>query len=601
MKKETLMDAINNIDPEIIEKSVNYRPNVLRRNVTRIAALVACIAVIITSVPLALILNKEEPAEHKHGEADINDQIIIEDDIKGFGCLQLSNGTLDLNVIQLASGKINKDTDATIYDKYVFEYTPVDGAAIFDEMINKAYPYYGLTEFEYEKRPSDAYVHGAYIENSRYSLQSYDDIIEKRIYSAATTLSAEAFINKQLKNNGYEPGNLKFPEEDTGEKIFEAFADHLGIINDFLVEDIDSCLVYPVISGKCTVYYWNSSNERLNQEAEEIRELTKDDKYEITYIGVSTTFRARSIEVEYTMNEDGYVEKIDVKYLKLPNRIDYEKYEEEILDYLALAIPNKYFCDATEESFLECALGLETFLKDVFSIEGFENEYEFEIRDSDKTSSFGVTKVGTLKILITPTPDHANDVVEFTFYSIDGETFYLYDIVSKTSIGGDKYIELITPERAIDNLVRGYAIGDAGQGCYICREKYRPEILEYVQNNMTFELVTLPGIVFETQEDKIPYDLPFYRFTTVPDESGRSYVAYVIAINYGYNIRFDLKELYRTIYEYNLSTCPNAADHKKIEREKTKRTDELKEAYINSFPEEEKKKASYEAYLLFQW
>ena len=76
MKKETLMDAINNIDPEIIEKSVNYRPEVSRRNVTRIAALVACIAVIITSVPLALILNKEEPAEHKHGEADINDQII---------------------------------------------------------------------------------------------------------------------------------------------------------------------------------------------------------------------------------------------------------------------------------------------------------------------------------------------------------------------------------------------------------------------------------------------------------------------------------------------------------------------------------------------
>ena len=60
MKKETLMDAINNIDPEIIEKSVNYRPNVLRRNVTRIVAIAACLAILVTSIPMAFILSKED-------------------------------------------------------------------------------------------------------------------------------------------------------------------------------------------------------------------------------------------------------------------------------------------------------------------------------------------------------------------------------------------------------------------------------------------------------------------------------------------------------------------------------------------------------------
>ena len=129
----------------------------------------------------------------------------------------------------------------------------------------------------------------------------------------------------------------------------------------------------------------------------------------------------------------------------------------------------------------------------------------------------------------------------------------------------------------------GYGIGDIGQGCYICREKYRHEIIEYIKNNTTYELIMIPDVVFETEDGEILYDLPFYKFTTKPDENGKSCVSYVIAIDYGYNVKFDLTELNKTTYEHNLSMCISAADHRKIEREKTKRTEELRDAYVEEY------------------
>jgi len=358
-----------------------------------------------------------------------------------------------------------------------------------------------------------------------------------------------------------------------------------------LVTDVDRCFVTPIHgSDPRTVYFWNSSEAMLNKEYEELVKIMEEDKYDYYYVGVSTTFRARSIRVDFTLNENGYVEKIQSKDIDFPYQmIEYEKYESEVLDYLALEITEKYFCNSTDESFLQCAYGLEQFLKDVFSIEGFTNTYDLEVRapvskdDFCYQSSFGVTKVAKLAVSITPTPNHANDVVMFTFYSIDGETFFLGEIKYEYCVAGDDYIELIDYEKAVEKLVAGYGIGDIGQGCYICREKYRAEIIEYIKSNTTYELVMLPNVVFETESEKILYDLPFYKFTTKPDENGCSYVCYVMAANYGFNIKFDLTELYDLIYEYNLSLCENVKDHIKIEKEKEQRTKILKEQYIEEY------------------
>jgi len=585
MKIEDISKVLGNIDERHVKEAMNYKPKHNRS--ARWIALAACIAVIVTSIPLAFILNREDASEDGdvHQETH-NHEENIEDVLKGYGNLQLSNGSLNLNVIQLSDGKIDKDTDTTVYDKYVHEYTPMDARTVFEDMVAKALPYYGLTELE-----NDMGVPHTYIKNTRYSVTSYDDVVTRRIYAAHSTFTASHFVNEQISKQ-YESGTIKFPTEDDSQKIFEMFADQIELINDLLVTDLDRCFVTPANSStQRTVYFWNSSNEALNKEYDEIAKIMENDKYDYYHVGVSTTFRTRSIQIDFTLDENGCVEKISTQNIDPPHQIEYEKYEREILDFLALEITEKYFCISNDESFLQCAFELEPFLKDVFSIEGFENKYDSEVRapvskdDFCYRSSFGVTKVAKLAVSITPTPDHASDVVMFTFYSIDGETFFLGEIKYEYCVAGDSYINLIDYEKAVEQLVAGYGIGDIGQGCYICREKYRAEIIEYIKNNTTYELIVLPDIVFEIEEGEILYDLPFYKFTTKPDENGKACVSYVIAIDYGYNVKFDLTELNKTTYEYNLSMCLSAADHGKIEIEKTKRTEELRDAYVEEYLE----------------
>ena len=592
MKLENISKVIDNIDERHVKEAMNYRPK--SRNFTKFVALAACLAIIVTSVPLALILNKEDGHIHDHGITETTSSKTGTDtpdvpkvNTKGYGNLALSSGTLDLNVIQLSDGKIDKDTDTTVYDKYVHEYTPMDARTVFEDMVAKALPYYGLTVLE-----NDMGLPHAYINNTRYQVTSYDDVVTRRIYAAHSTFTASDLVNELIRDQ-YESATIKFPEEDDSEKIFETFADQIDLINDILVTGVDRCFVTPIHgSDPRTVYFWNSSEAMLNKEYEELVKIMEEDKYDYYYVGVSTSFRARSIRVDFTLDENGYVEKIQTKDIDFPYQmIEYEKYEREILDFLALEITEKYFCNSTDESFLQCAFELELFLKDVFSIEGFENKYDLEVRapvsedDFCYRSSFGVTKVAKLAVSITPTPDHASDVVMFTFYSIDGETFFLGEIKYEYCVAGDSYINLIDYEKAVEQLVAGYGIGDIGQGCYICREKYRAEIIEYIKNNTTYELIVLPDIVFEIEEGEILYDLPFYKFTTKPDKNGKACVSYVIAIDYGYNVKFDLTELNKTTYEYNLSMCLSAADHGKIEIEKTKRTKELRDAYVEEYLE----------------
>ena len=59
MRKEDLSKAIGDIDPKLVESSLAYRPAMSRHRLTRIVALAACLAVIVTAIPLALILNRE--------------------------------------------------------------------------------------------------------------------------------------------------------------------------------------------------------------------------------------------------------------------------------------------------------------------------------------------------------------------------------------------------------------------------------------------------------------------------------------------------------------------------------------------------------------
>ena len=583
MKIEDISKVLGNIDERHVKEAMNYKPKHNRS--ARWIALAACIAVIVTSIPLAFILNREDASEDGdvHQETH-NHEENIEDVLKGYGNLQLSNGSLNLNTIQLSDGKINKDRDMTVQDKYVYDYTPVDKHKLLDEMILRALPYHGLTEIE------DAYINTNYVKNSRYSIRVNQDIVETRVYSTGGYNLGKHFLNIQLNKSNVKPRVIKFPYNANFESIYAAFKPQIDLLNNLLVCDLNSCYAELVPEESIySVYFWDSSDEEMVKIiTRKIQDIASQEGRDAQKVGLD----ALTLRVDFELN-GGYVEKIRVNdFRPVIYTIAYEGNEAEILDFLSVEISKRYIIKSNEEEFLNCALDLEQYLIDVWRIAGLENSYTLDIKDpltdkysniTDSNNYFGITKRAIFKVAVTPTPGHSEDYIEFVFYSVDGETYVLSEIKSKYSLGGDDYIELITPEEAIEQLASGYAIGDVGQGCYICREKYLPEIIEFINNNMTYELVKLSGIEFKMSEGKVLYDMPFYKFTSKPDAEGVSYISYVIAVESGYNIKFDLGELKEIVYEHNLSQCPNAADHPKIEREKKKRTETLKDEFVKEY------------------
>ena len=63
MRKEDLSRAIDNVDSKIIENSLGYKPRATNNFKVRAVALVACLAIIVTAIPLSLILNREDEKE----------------------------------------------------------------------------------------------------------------------------------------------------------------------------------------------------------------------------------------------------------------------------------------------------------------------------------------------------------------------------------------------------------------------------------------------------------------------------------------------------------------------------------------------------------
>ena len=63
MRKEDLSKAIGGIDPKLVESSMAYRPAMSKHRLIKIVALAACLAVIVTAIPLSLIMNREDQVE----------------------------------------------------------------------------------------------------------------------------------------------------------------------------------------------------------------------------------------------------------------------------------------------------------------------------------------------------------------------------------------------------------------------------------------------------------------------------------------------------------------------------------------------------------
>lgn len=127
MKKFDMAKHISNIDENYIADALMYRP--ASRAKIRFIALAACIAIIITAVPFAFILNREDddgtvqsqtstPTDPEKG---LPDGLYYQE----METIQLGNSQLIFNTSFLTDGKniyANLDEDTR---PYVFEYTPL--------------------------------------------------------------------------------------------------------------------------------------------------------------------------------------------------------------------------------------------------------------------------------------------------------------------------------------------------------------------------------------------------------------------------------------------------------------------------------------------
>ena len=150
MKKIDIAKHISNIDENYIADALTYRP--ASRAKIKFIALAACIAIIVTAVPFAYILNKKDDHSHDHKNNENNensDTIIDKNVLKRYENIELENGSLKLNMIQLSNGKIIKGSTSS--QKYVYEHEPFNVESAHMEMASSALKYHGLNSFKYKE------------------------------------------------------------------------------------------------------------------------------------------------------------------------------------------------------------------------------------------------------------------------------------------------------------------------------------------------------------------------------------------------------------------------------------------------------------------
>ena len=81
MKRSDITRELGYIDPEFIAEAASYKPRKISK--IRIVALAACIAVLVTAIPLSLIMNRDDQVETPEttltpGKDSTTDTVIVE-------------------------------------------------------------------------------------------------------------------------------------------------------------------------------------------------------------------------------------------------------------------------------------------------------------------------------------------------------------------------------------------------------------------------------------------------------------------------------------------------------------------------------------------
>ena len=180
MKKIDITSQISGIDPKYLDEALTYRAP--RFNKIKIIALAACLAIIVTSIPLSFILNRDDNSAKVQDQNEITDDIINipggdDNVLQSYENIQLKDGTLVLNAIKLSNGKIVSDLSET--RPYVFDYTaPTEEelAEMHREMIEGALKYH---DERYANFPNTIETIGSV----KYSVSSYGYTVGKSVHN----------------------------------------------------------------------------------------------------------------------------------------------------------------------------------------------------------------------------------------------------------------------------------------------------------------------------------------------------------------------------------------------------------------------------------
>ena len=199
MRKEDLSKAIGDIDPKLVESSLAYRPAMSKHRLTKIVALAACLAVIVTAIPLALILNRENGNTEDLPTITDKDNTVIDkpEPDKEEPLVIFCSSPTELKQQLKADAKVEiKDVAERTYFDDPFSNTVVD------------------------KKAGTPYVKTITIGNETFEISYEESRASKTFESLSTHLKAYASVDKYSieHTDGVYWGTLRFEfSQETGE------------------------------------------------------------------------------------------------------------------------------------------------------------------------------------------------------------------------------------------------------------------------------------------------------------------------------------------------------------------------------------------------
>jgi len=257
MKRSEITRELGFIDPELIAEAASYKPR--RMNKIKVVALAACIAVIVTALPLTLIMNREDQVETPEttltpGKESItngnSDTVIV--DPTPLKVIYCGSSSVSPEYLETTVFK-DKNIKVEDFEPYLFRYKLEDVCEILDwtpdipekltlSLSNKEYT--AIFDVAYRYTNSDNEVLNAYAKMARYKIEGTENAYLYYRVEAKTIIQVEGLPTTDADwGSGYTP-------EYTKDEIFElACQDVKAIYGEEILEEFSAFKHYSTSDG----------------------------------------------------------------------------------------------------------------------------------------------------------------------------------------------------------------------------------------------------------------------------------------------------------------------------------------------------------------